>query len=76
MTELGFLGVMDKIVMRHLETNREANERRRGIKMSRGLSAFVEGKTHLANEWDDQPEEGESSVNSVDSVIARSTRCP
>ncbi|KAK4983007.1 hypothetical protein LTR50_007475 [Elasticomyces elasticus] len=39
-----FLGQMAQVVMRHLETNREARERRRETEMIRGLAAFVEGK--------------------------------
>ncbi|KAK4986488.1 hypothetical protein LTR66_007854 [Elasticomyces elasticus] len=35
---------MAQVVMRHLETNREARERRRETETIRGLAAFVEGK--------------------------------
>ena len=43
-----FLGSIAQIIMRHMEVFREAEERKRIIKMSRGLNAFVEGKSALS----------------------------
>ncbi|CCU76920.1 histidine kinase [Blumeria hordei DH14] len=42
------MGTMAKTVMRHFELVREVEEHRRGIKMSRGLASFVEGRAGLA----------------------------
>lgn len=42
-----FLGTMAQTVMKHLEMSREAEERRKVTQMSRGLNAFVEGKSSL-----------------------------
>lgn len=36
--------------MKHLEMGREAQERKKAMRMSRGLNAFVEGKKHLIDE--------------------------
>lgn len=36
--------------MKHMEVFREARERKKGVRMSRGLNAFVEGKDHLSDE--------------------------
>jgi len=41
---------ISQTIMRHLEMNREAEERKKGTRMSKGLNAFVEGKTWLAPE--------------------------
>lgn len=35
------------LIVRHLETTREVEEHRRGMKMSRGLASFVEGRSQL-----------------------------
>jgi len=48
--ETHFLGTMATTVMRHLEMNREVEERRRGMKMSRGLASFVEGRSQLTED--------------------------
>lgn len=45
-----FMTTISQTIMRHLEMNREAEERKKGTRMSRGLNAFVEGKTWLAPE--------------------------
>ena len=45
-----FLGTIAQTIMRHLEMSREAEERKKGMQMSRGLNAFVEGKSSLALE--------------------------
>ena len=42
-----FLGTIAKTVMTHLEINSEAEERKRAMRMSRGLNAFVEGKSRF-----------------------------
>lgn len=45
-----FLGSVGQIVMKHMEINREAQERQKALKMSRGLNSFVEGKDRLCAE--------------------------
>lgn len=45
-----FLGTMAQTVMKHLEMSREAEERRKAMQMSKGLNAFVEGKSSLGLE--------------------------
>lgn len=45
-----FLGSVAQIVMKHMEVFREARERKKEMRMSRGLNAFVEGKDHLSDE--------------------------
>jgi len=42
-----FMGTMAKTIMKHLEMVREVEEHRRGMKMSRGLASFVEGRAEL-----------------------------
>ena len=42
-----FLGSMAQIVMKHFETASEAEERRKVMRMSTGLSSFVEGRSHF-----------------------------
>ncbi len=42
-----FLGTIAKTIMKHMEINSEAEERKRGMRMSRGLNAFVEGKSRF-----------------------------
>lgn len=48
--EIHFMGTMATTIMRHLEMNRDAEERRRGMKMSRGLASFVEGRSQLTED--------------------------
>lgn len=55
-----FMGVMAGTVMRHMEMVREVEEHRKGMKMSRGLASFVEGRSELA-EADVDNDEGEGS---------------
>ncbi|EKD19534.1 hsp90-like protein [Drepanopeziza brunnea f. sp. 'multigermtubi' MB_m1] len=43
-----FMGTMAVTIMRHMEMTREVEEHRRGMKMSRGLASFVEGRAELA----------------------------
>lgn len=45
-----FCETIARTIMGHLEINREAEERKKGTRMSRGLNAFVEGKTWLGPE--------------------------
>lgn len=57
---LQFMGTMAATIMRHLEMVREVEEHRRGMKMSRGLASFVEGRSELI-EADVEVEEGYAS---------------
>lgn len=43
-----FMGTMATTVMQHLEMVAEVEQHRRGMKMSRGLASFVEGRGELA----------------------------
>lgn len=47
-TEVNFMGTMAVTIMKHLEMARGVEEHRRGVKMSRGLASFVEGRAELA----------------------------
>ena len=47
-----FCSSITQTVMRQLEMKREGEERRKATRMSRGLNAFVEGKTSLLEESD------------------------
>ncbi|KAF7958133.1 hypothetical protein EAE96_003696 [Botrytis aclada] len=58
--EISFLGTMACTVMKHLELTREVEEHRRGMKMSRGLASFVEGRAEL-EEADMEAEDGEGT---------------
>ena len=42
-----FMGTMAVTIMKHMEMAREVEEHRRGMKMSRGLASFVEGRAEL-----------------------------
>lgn len=42
-----FLGTIATTIMKHMEINSEAEERKRAMRMSRGLNAFVEGKSRF-----------------------------
>lgn len=59
--DVNFMGTMSETIMRHLEMTREVEQHRRGMKMSRGLASFVEGRVELA-EADAEAEEGEGTV--------------
>ncbi|MCJ1393340.1 hypothetical protein MMC18_006213 [Xylographa bjoerkii] len=48
--EESFANTMTQTIMRYLEMSRETEERKKGTRMSRGLNAFVEGKTWLDSE--------------------------
>ncbi|TVY75613.1 Autoinducer 2 sensor kinase/phosphatase LuxQ [Lachnellula suecica] len=56
--KIKIMGDLAKTVMNNLEMSREAEQHRRGMKMSRGLASFVEGKSELI-EPDVDIEEGE-----------------
>ena len=45
-----FATTISQTIMRHLEMKREAAERKKATRMSRGLNAFVEGKNWLTSE--------------------------
>lgn len=55
-----FMGTMAKTIMKHMEMVREVEEHRRGMKMSRGLASFVEGRAELV-EADLDAEDGEGT---------------
>ena len=42
-----FLGTIAQIVMKHMEITSEAEERKKVMRMSMGLNAFVEGQSHF-----------------------------
>jgi hypothetical protein len=58
--EVHFMGTVAKTIMKHLEMSREVEEHRRGMKMSRGLASFVEGRAELV-EADIEAEDGEGT---------------
>ncbi len=60
-----FIGSVAQIIMTHMEVFREAEERMKVMRMSRGLNAFVEGKSSLHAE--DYPPRG--SISHYESVI-------
>lgn len=55
-----FMGTIAETIMRHLEMVREVEEHRRGMKMSRGLASFVEGRGELV-EAEVEAEDGEGN---------------
>jgi His Kinase A (phospho-acceptor) domain len=58
--QIHFMGTMAVTIMKHMEMAREVEEHRRGMKMSRGLASFVEGRAELA-EADMEAEDGEGT---------------
>ncbi|KAK0121706.1 hypothetical protein ONS95_009991 [Cadophora gregata] len=58
--KIHFMGTMAVTIMRHMEMVREVEEHRRGMKMSRGLASFVEGRSELV-EADLEAEDGEGT---------------
>jgi hypothetical protein len=56
--ETHFMGTMAATIMRHMEITREVEEHRRGMKMSRGLASFVEGRSELEEDEVDDNDEG------------------
>lgn len=63
-TDINFLGTMAETIMRHLEIVREVEEHRRGMKMSRGLASFVEGRAELVEAEVEAELEAEDSEGS------------
>jgi hypothetical protein len=55
-----FMGSMATTIMTHMDMARQVEEHRRGMKMSRGLASFVEGRADIAETEMDTPE-GEGS---------------
>ncbi|KAH7342474.1 histidine kinase-group I protein [Rhexocercosporidium sp. MPI-PUGE-AT-0058] len=55
-----FMGTMAITIMKHFEMAREVEEHRRGMKMSRGLASFVEGRAELV-EADVEADDGEGT---------------
>jgi hypothetical protein len=55
------MGTMASTIMGHMEMGREAEQHRRGMKMSRGLASFLEERTEL-NDSDTGPIDEESSM--------------
>jgi hypothetical protein len=58
--EVHFMGTVARTIMKHLEMTREVEQHRRGMKMSRGLASFVEGRAELV-EADIEAEDGEGT---------------
>jgi hypothetical protein len=58
--KIHFMGTMAVTIMKHMEMAREVEEHRRGMKMSRGLASFVEGRAELA-EADMEAEDNEGT---------------
>jgi hypothetical protein len=54
------MGTMAKTIMKHMEMVRGVEKHRRGMKMSRGLASFVEGRAELV-EADVDAEDGEGT---------------
>ena len=42
-----FLGTISQTIMKHMETTSEAEERKKVLRLSHGMNAFVEGKKDL-----------------------------
>lgn len=72
--DIHFMGTMAKTIMKHMEMVSEVEQHRRGMKMSRGLASFVEGRSELV-EADVDAEDGEGTrivgQFETDSVITR-----
>jgi hypothetical protein len=60
--EIHFMGTVASTIMRHMEMVREVEQHRRGMKMSRGLASFVEGRTELNESNAGAPDEEGSMV--------------
>lgn len=54
--DIHFMGTMANTIMRHMEMAREVEEHRRGMKMSRGLASFVEGRADFIEAEVDAPD--------------------
>lgn len=60
-----FMGTMAETIMRHMELTREVEEHRRGMKMSRGLASFVEGRSQLVEAEADVEDEGATIAGEI-----------
>ncbi|TVY33542.1 Hybrid signal transduction histidine kinase B [Lachnellula subtilissima] len=73
--DIHFMGTMAQTIMKHMEMVSEVEQHRRGMKMSRGLASFVEGRSELI-EADVDAEDGEGTrivgQFATDSVITKS----
>ena len=47
MDQEAFLGTISQTIMKHMETTSEAEERKKVLRLSHGMNAFVEGKKDL-----------------------------
>ena len=47
MDQEAFLGTISQTIMKHMETTSEAEERKKVLRLSHGMNAFVEGRTKL-----------------------------
>lgn len=47
--QVDFLGTMATVVMKHMEVTAEAEERKKILRLSTGMNAFVEGRSRLAS---------------------------
>lgn len=47
--QVEFLGTMATVVMKHMEVTAEAEERKKILRLSMGMNAFVEGRSRLAS---------------------------
>jgi signal transduction histidine kinase/CheY-like chemotaxis protein len=76
--EIHFMGTMAGTIMRHLEMQREVEEHRRGMKMSRGLASFVEGRAQLLEaEINVEDEEGSTIAGQFQVIdIATAPKSP
>lgn len=59
--DIHFMGSMATTIMNHMDMARQVEEHRRGMKMSRGLASFVEGRADIAETAMDTPD-GEGST--------------
>ncbi|KUJ21566.1 uncharacterized protein LY89DRAFT_637378 [Mollisia scopiformis] len=73
--KIHFMGTMAGTIMRHMEMVREVEQHRRGMKMSRGLASFVEGRAELAEaETDADDTEGAKVVGQFETESSVRTR--
>jgi hypothetical protein len=73
--QIEFLGAMAKNVMQHLDSQREAERRKRIMIMSKGMAAFTEGKHRIESEWKEQnhADTGTSTAHAKRIDLRRST---
>lgn len=53
--KIHFMATMANTIISHMEMIREIEEHRRGMKMSRGLASFVEGKSNHPPQFNHHP---------------------